>query len=339
MSPPFEPVPAPERPETAAPPASASGFPSPSTPAALGSVPAESERALPSVDPAILGLPTDSDAQVRYLTNSYKGVGKKTAEKLVEGLGEDLFTVLQKDPERVQKLIPSARAENVLEQWKVDLDRRRSRIEVDPAVAQGARLSDPDPKATGDRTGRAREARGRGREGRPRDGARDRRPRGGSREKREEGESMDAGRGRRGSRATSGHPRSRRRLDAGFRSSRGVRRTDGALPETAAGTAATAEPAAERVARLGWAGTAPSERPSRLCGARGRANRPRPSGWYRGRASRPSRLGGARGRANRPRPVGDGGREDPGSGNAPHTELEGLERSRLRTRTSRGRRR
>ena len=87
------------------------------------------------LDPSSLGLPTDSEAQVRYLTNRYRGVGKRTAEKLVEGFGGELFTVLQTAPERVQDLIPPARAENVLEQWRVDYDRRRTRLEGEEAAA------------------------------------------------------------------------------------------------------------------------------------------------------------------------------------------------------------
>ena len=107
--------PRPERPRPTAPPAAP--------------VRPEVERAAAAVDPQRLGLPTDSDAQVRYLTHRYRGVGKKTAEKLVEGFGEDLFTVFQEEPQRVQNVIPSARAETVLEQWKEDYDRRRARIE------------------------------------------------------------------------------------------------------------------------------------------------------------------------------------------------------------------
>jgi hypothetical protein len=98
----------------------------------------EPEPTEPKVDAAELGLPTETDEQVRYLTTSYKGVGKKTAEKLVEGFGGELFTVLQKEPERVQDVIPTARAETVLEQWKEDYDRRRSRLESGPEPAPGA---------------------------------------------------------------------------------------------------------------------------------------------------------------------------------------------------------
>ena len=308
VSPPFAPVPAPERPEPAPPAASTSRSPSPSTPVAPGSVPVERERALPSVDPASLGLPTDSDAQVRYLTNSYKGVGKKTAEKLVEGLGEDLFTVLREDPERVQNLIPSARAENVLEQWKVDLDRRRSRIEVDPAVAQGTRRADPDPKASGDRTGRAREERGRGREGRQRDGARDRRPRGGRggpREKREEGRLMDAGKGGE------------------------VREQRPAIPEAVVDSTQASSPPKGSAER-----TVPFPK------QQGQPQQPQQSEQPRQQPSEPPEsVGPGQRPSDPPESVGDGGREDPSSGNALITDLEGLERSRLHTRTSRGRRR
>ncbi len=77
------------------------------------------------VDASALGLPTDPEAQIRYLSNSYKGVGKKTAEALVEKFGEELFNVLQADPERVSEAIPSNRAERVLEAWQEDLERRQ----------------------------------------------------------------------------------------------------------------------------------------------------------------------------------------------------------------------
>ena len=111
------------------------------------------------VDPTKLGLPTDAGAQVRYLTNRYKGVGKKTAEKLVEGLGENLFAVLQEEPQRVQELIPPARAENVLEQWKADFDRRSG--------LGGEKASDRAPQDRKDRPGRdQRGPRGRGGRGR-----------------------------------------------------------------------------------------------------------------------------------------------------------------------------
>ena len=134
--------PRPERPRPTAPPAAP--------------VRPEVERAAAAVDPQRLGLPTDSDAQVRYLTHRYRGVGKKTAEKLVEGFGEDLFTVFQEEPQRVQDVIPSARAETVLEQWKEDYDRRRARIKRE---GEGGAPSSPGGQE------KRRQARRRGAEG------------------------------------------------------------------------------------------------------------------------------------------------------------------------------
>ncbi|MEX2530214.1 MAG: PIN domain-containing protein [Gemmatimonadota bacterium] len=78
--------------------------------------------------PGALNLPTGRASTIKYLSNSYAGVGQKTAETLVDELGEDLFRVLQDDPGRVEALLPSGRAEKVLEGWKEDYARRRSRI-------------------------------------------------------------------------------------------------------------------------------------------------------------------------------------------------------------------
>jgi hypothetical protein len=109
------------------------------------------------LEPGALRLPTDPESVIQDLTNSYGGVGKKTAETLVDALGDRLFVVLQSDPKRVADLLPPARAEKLLEGWKADLDRRRERhlqgkgtserptVEVAP-VAETP--SDPVPVAT-----------------------------------------------------------------------------------------------------------------------------------------------------------------------------------------------
>jgi hypothetical protein len=99
-----------------------------------------------------MGLPTDPEAQLRYLTNSYRGVGKKTAEALIENFGEDLFTVLHTDPDRVRSVVPSGRADAVLDAWIEDHARR----------AAGRSDGDGD----GDDGGRSGGGRGRGRRGR-----------------------------------------------------------------------------------------------------------------------------------------------------------------------------
>jgi uncharacterized protein (TIGR00288 family) len=86
--------------------------------AAGASSPVEVER---------LHLPKDPENVIRYLTNSYGGVGRKTAETLVETLGTSLFEVLASNPERVRQILPSSRADLVLEGWQADLARRRER--------------------------------------------------------------------------------------------------------------------------------------------------------------------------------------------------------------------
>jgi uncharacterized protein (TIGR00288 family) len=123
------------------------------------------------VDPSALGLPTDPEAQIRYLTNSYKGVGKKTAEALVEQFGENLFTVLEQDPARVQAVVPQARAERVLEAWEEDLRRRREQ------AGQGGPPRRSSPAAEGADDDAEDGGNGRGRRG----GRRGRRSRGGPR--------------------------------------------------------------------------------------------------------------------------------------------------------------
>lgn len=71
-----------------------------------------------------IGLPTDPGAIVRYLAHRYKGVGEKTAETLVKQLGDDLFATLHADPESISRIVPPKRAEQVLDAWRSDFERR-----------------------------------------------------------------------------------------------------------------------------------------------------------------------------------------------------------------------
>jgi len=73
---------------------------------------------------AELGLPSDADSIVSYLTNSYKGVGKKTAEKLTEAFGDKVFEVFESSPDRVKEVLTPGRATALLEQWEADRERR-----------------------------------------------------------------------------------------------------------------------------------------------------------------------------------------------------------------------
>lgn len=79
------------------------------------------------VDLSSLGLPTDPDAIVRYLAHRYRGVGEKTAETLVERFGTDLFATLRDRPEAITEAVTPKRAEQVLEGWKADYERRTLR--------------------------------------------------------------------------------------------------------------------------------------------------------------------------------------------------------------------
>ena len=98
------------------------------------------------VNPELLGLPTDADAQIRYLTN-YRGVGRKTAEALVEGFGNELYTVLQHEPHRLGNVVPTGRAEQVLEAWRADYERR---LGGDSAPAEVPQARDMPPDVPGE---------------------------------------------------------------------------------------------------------------------------------------------------------------------------------------------
>lgn len=77
-----------------------------------------------AVAPGLLGLPTEREEVVRYLSTSYKGVGRKTAENLVEAFGDQLFTALNTQGQKVRNTVPVARAEMVLDGWRQDLAAR-----------------------------------------------------------------------------------------------------------------------------------------------------------------------------------------------------------------------
>ena len=62
----------------------------------------ERAEAKPSFDPARLGLPTDAKAVRRYLANRYRGVGEKTAGRLIEAFGDRVFHVLHESFEKVE---------------------------------------------------------------------------------------------------------------------------------------------------------------------------------------------------------------------------------------------
>jgi len=86
---------------------------------------------LVAIDAEALGLPTDRDAQIIYLTTSYKGIGEKTAEQVADAFGERLFEVLNSEQDRVRDLLSPARADQLLAAWEEDIERRVVRLATD----------------------------------------------------------------------------------------------------------------------------------------------------------------------------------------------------------------
>ncbi|MDX1493323.1 MAG: NYN domain-containing protein [Longimicrobiales bacterium] len=75
-----------------------------------------------------LALPSEEGAIIRYLAHRYKGVGEKTAETLVEHFGSDIFRTMHENADAIAEVVPKNRAEQVLEAWRADYERRtRSR--------------------------------------------------------------------------------------------------------------------------------------------------------------------------------------------------------------------
>jgi uncharacterized protein (TIGR00288 family) len=78
------------------------------------------------LDLEALGLPTEHGAVIRYLSNSYQGVGQKTAEALIEAFGADgVFHGLNDQPERVKEILGAGRrTDGLLNAWQRDYRRR-----------------------------------------------------------------------------------------------------------------------------------------------------------------------------------------------------------------------
>ncbi|MBW3552240.1 MAG: hypothetical protein KY466_01950, partial [Gemmatimonadetes bacterium] len=93
-------------------------------------------------DATELGLPTDSGSVIRYLSNSYPGVGQKTAETLISAFGADrVFHGLHADHEKVRDILGSGRrTEALIEAWLKDYRRRTTAGAAgSPAGSEGDR--------------------------------------------------------------------------------------------------------------------------------------------------------------------------------------------------------
>jgi uncharacterized protein (TIGR00288 family) len=87
-----------------------------------GSAAPEAETAAFSAES--LGLPREPGEIRNYLSSSYKGIGLKTADALLEEFGSGLFQVMQERPEEIRSKLQDRRADTLLDQWKADFERR-----------------------------------------------------------------------------------------------------------------------------------------------------------------------------------------------------------------------
>jgi uncharacterized protein (TIGR00288 family) len=125
----------------------AAGVPAVKTPVVPSpSVPAVKTPAATAVAPvsaafpaSALGLPETSDEITTYLTTKYKGIGKKTAETLLDRFGAGLFEAMQNRPEEVKKALDERRGGALLEQWAADYAKRQAPAEKAPRASRGAR--------------------------------------------------------------------------------------------------------------------------------------------------------------------------------------------------------
>jgi hypothetical protein len=115
-----------------------------------------------------LGLPTERAAVIEYLTKSYKGIGTKTAESLVDAVGAaNVFATLQDAPDRVKEIVGAKRGDTLIEAWQDDIAHRRANASPlsTSAASSPAKPSRPrgggGDKPNGNRRGRRRGGRGR----------------------------------------------------------------------------------------------------------------------------------------------------------------------------------
>ena len=52
---------------------------------------------------------------IEHMSRGYQGVGRRTAERLVEEFGKDVFEVIDNDPDQIESLLPKGRAQAVID--------------------------------------------------------------------------------------------------------------------------------------------------------------------------------------------------------------------------------
>jgi len=137
---------------------------------AAGTAPT-AEAAVVSAAPAGESFPTDPAAVIARLS-SYKGVGRKTAEALIEALGaENVFPTLRDAPDRIREVLGGRRAERLIAAWQAEASAAvaRTAATAEPAAAAPAEAAETtvtvaEPAAAGEAAapaGARKRARGR----------------------------------------------------------------------------------------------------------------------------------------------------------------------------------
>jgi uncharacterized protein (TIGR00288 family) len=132
----------------------------------------------PAFSAEALGLPTGRKEIENYLSRSYKGVGKKTAEPLLDAFGAEVFRIFAQEPERVRELLGERRAATVLEQWETDYQRRQQErgaeagetaaaVSLEEAAPEGAALAEAPAAEVATPEPPRRRRGGRGRQAKP----------------------------------------------------------------------------------------------------------------------------------------------------------------------------
>jgi uncharacterized protein (TIGR00288 family) len=92
-----------------------------------------SRPAVPAAISAVaLGLPSDPAAMVDYMATSYKGVGPKSVQTLIDTFGAGkLYDALEKQHDRIIEVMGTSRGENLIDAFADDLAARRANAAPD----------------------------------------------------------------------------------------------------------------------------------------------------------------------------------------------------------------
>lgn len=120
-------------------------------------------EAAPDSVAAELGLPQKPDEVAGYISATYKGVGPKSVQTLIDEFGAArVFDALEKLPDRVRELLGAGRGERLLAAWREDAQKRRG--DAGGATAQvlpgAGKTAAKRPARTGGQTPPARRGRG-----------------------------------------------------------------------------------------------------------------------------------------------------------------------------------